>query len=83
MGVFEEKQNQHGTKEIAEAIDRSSRVYTVIGGGDTEAAATKFKAEKFISHISTAGGAMLEYLASGTLVGIEALVESQKANPLP
>lgn len=82
MGVFEDKKHQEGTKAIAESLNHSSRVYTVIGGGDTEAAATKFRSEKHISHVSTAGGAMLDYLATGTLPGIQALEESQKKYPL-
>lgn len=79
MGVFEDKKYEAGTKEIADSLSRLLKVYTVVGGGDTEAALTKFKLEKHISHISTAGGAMLEYLSKGTLPGIAAIEESQKS----
>lgn len=72
MGVFEEERTSLGTKLIAQAIDAANG-YTVIGGGDTEAAATKFNAETGIDHISMGGGAMLQYLAEGTLVGLEAI----------
>jgi phosphoglycerate kinase len=72
MGVFEETKNRQGTEIISRAINNSSG-YTVIGGGDTEAAATKFKAESEIDHISMGGGAMLQYLAEGTLPGLEAI----------
>lgn len=72
MGVFEEKKSTLGTKIIAEAVNKTSG-YTVIGGGDTEAAATKFNTEKNINHISMGGGAMLQYLAEETLAGLEAI----------
>ena len=72
MGIFEEIESSQGTKIVAQAID-SAQGFTVIGGGDTEAAATKFNAEKGIDHISMGGGAMLQYLADGTLVGLQAI----------
>lgn len=72
MGVFEEPAHDLGTRIIAQAINAAPG-FTVIGGGDTEAAATQFDAENSIDHISSGGGAMLQYLADGTLPGIEAL----------
>lgn len=72
MGVFEQPEFSLGTKIITKAIN-SAPGYTVIGGGDTEAAATKFNAESDIDHISMGGGAMLQYLAEGTLVGLKAV----------
>lgn len=77
MGVYEDPKHAHGTKAIALALDEA-RAYTLTGGGDTEAAQTKFKAEQHISHISSGGGAMLDYLLNGTLPGIQALEKSQK-----
>lgn len=72
MGVYEDNNYYLGTKTIAQSLNRSQG-YSVIGGGDTEAAATKFRSEDKIDHISMGGGAMLEYLSTGTLPGLEAL----------
>lgn len=76
MGVFEEGAHAHGTKQIALAVNEASG-YTLTGGGDTEAAQTKYRAEKNINHVSSGGGAMLEYLLQGSLPGIEAIEKSQ------
>ncbi len=67
-----EKGFEYGTKTFARELGRS-RAYKVVGGGDTVAAIRKFKLEKNFDFISTGGGAMLEFLAKGTLPGIEAL----------
>lgn len=79
MGVFETAKYSQGTKQIAMAIDQAS-AFTLTGGGDTEAAQTKYKAQSHVNHISSGGGAMLEYLIAGTLPGIEAIQKSQAAN---
>jgi phosphoglycerate kinase len=73
MGVFEESENQQGTKIVAEAINNTP-AFTVIGGGDTETALTEFNLESGIDYISTGGGAMLELLSKGTLPGFKVLV---------
>jgi phosphoglycerate kinase len=72
MGVFEEESHRRGTEIIAEAVDRTS-AFTVVGGGDTETALTILNLEDDIDHISSGGGAMLEFLVKGTLPGIEVL----------
>lgn len=72
MGVFEEIENEEGTKQIAQAI-LVSQAFKVVGGGDTEAALTKFNLEAKIDYLSSGGGAMFEFLAKGTLPGIEAI----------
>lgn len=74
MGAFEEKKFERGTREIGQAVVKSG-AYTVIGGGDTEAALTKFGLVDKIDYVSSGGGAMLEFLAEGTLVGIEAIIK--------
>lgn len=72
MGVFEELEHQLGTKIVAEAINQTT-AFTLMGGGDTEAALTFFNLEAGIDHISSGGGAMLTYLVDGHLVGVDAL----------
>lgn len=74
MGVFEEKKFASGTREIALAVAKS-RAYSVVGGGETEAALTKFGVVDKIDYISSGGGAMLAFLAAGTLPGIEAVLK--------
>jgi len=76
MGNFYDKRYETGTKEIARAVVES-RAFSVVGGGDTEAALTRFGLDKKISFISSGGGAMLEFLAEGTLPGIEAIINSE------
>ena len=53
-----------------------SGAFTIIGGGDTEAALTKFGLVSKIDYVSSGGGAMLEFLANGDLPGLKALRES-------
>lgn len=72
MGAFENQKFEKGTKEIARAVVASG-AYTVAGGGDTEAALTKFGLVDKVDYISSGGGAMLTFLAEKTLPGIEAI----------
>jgi len=72
LGVFEVDKFAQGTIKIAEAI-ASSPAVSIVGGGDSIAALEKAGVSQKITHISTGGGASLEYLAKGTLPGIEAL----------
>jgi len=74
MGVFEIDQFSQGTIKIAEAV-ASSGALSIIGGGDSVAAVYKAGVADKISHISTGGGASLEFVANETLPGIEALTE--------
>ena len=76
MGNIEEGDFDKGTKIIAEAIAKS-KAKTVIGGGDTVAVLNEMGILDKFTFVSTAGGAMLEFLASGTLPGIEAIIKSK------
>ena len=75
MGVFEVDAFAGGTMEIAAAV-ANARATTIIGGGDSVAAINKAGVSDRISHISTGGGASLEFLAGDKLPGIEALTEA-------
>ena len=77
MGVFEEPPFDEGTigiaRAVAEAADRGATV--IVGGGDSVAAVTKAGVADRITHISTGGGATLEFLAGEDLPGVTALSE--------
>jgi len=73
MGVFEMEPYSHGTRAVAQGL-LDSDAFTVVGGGDSAAAVrTLGFDENAFSHISTGGGASLEYLEGKTLPGLEAL----------
>lgn len=74
MGVFEVDAFAGGTMEIAAAL-ADAKATTIIGGGDSVAAVNKAGVGDRISHISTGGGASLEFLSGAKLPGIEALAE--------
>ncbi|MBN1168286.1 phosphoglycerate kinase [Candidatus Woesebacteria bacterium] len=72
LGKFEDEGHLQGTKRVYEAVTRSS-AFKVAGGGETQKAIEKLDLSKKFDWISVGGGAMLDFLADGSLPGIEAL----------
>jgi phosphoglycerate kinase len=74
MGVFENPKFAEGTFAIARAV-AESKAFSIVGGGDSAAAVAESGVESKITHISTGGGASLEFLSGQKLPGVEALTE--------
>lgn len=80
MGLFEDWRYNGGTRAVAKAI-ALGKAYSVAGGGETMSAINHFGLGWGFSHISTGGGASLEYLSGVTLPGVAALLEPQPVKP--
>ena len=76
MGVFEMDAFQKGTLSIAIAVAEATKngAFSLIGGGDSVAAINKYNLSDQVSHVSTGGGAMLEFLEGKVLPGIDAII---------
>lgn len=72
MGIFEEEPTEYGTKGVWEALG-DTKAYTVVGGGDSITATTKYKKTDDISYICTGGGALIRFLTGEELPVVKAL----------
>jgi 3-phosphoglycerate kinase len=77
VGLFENPAYRNGTDFIYYAIAHNPEAISIVGGGDTLSAISKKEYLKTITHVSTGGGAMLEFIEKGTLPGIEALKQTK------
>ena len=77
MGVFEFEKFAEGTKAVADGLAQSENTFTIIGGGDSAAAVEKFNLADKMDHISTGGGASLEFMEGKVLPGVAALKDKE------
>jgi phosphoglycerate kinase len=80
MGVYEKAPYREGTRAVGEAMHKATQsgATTVVGGGDAAAAAEELKFAEYVTHVSTGGGATLEFLEGKELPGIKALEEAKR-----
>lgn len=77
MGVFEMDTFAKGTRAVANAVVAATErgAFSLIGGGDSAAAVSKFGMTEHVSYVSTGGGALLEYMEGKTLPGVKAILD--------
>ncbi|WP_099366950.1 phosphoglycerate kinase [Sphingobacterium sp. 1.A.4] len=77
MGVFEVETFEKGTRAVANAVVAATErgAFSLIGGGDSAAAISKFGMTEHVSYVSTGGGALLEYMEGKTLPGVKAIMD--------
>ena len=75
VGLFESPEFARGTNEVARAMAENKNATTVVGGGDSAAAIVQMGFADKVSHVSTGGGASLEYVEGRVLPGVAALEE--------
>jgi len=80
MGVFEEAETEAGTRVVWKALGET-KAFTVVGGGDSITATTKYGKTKMIDYICTGGGALIRFLAGEELPVVKALRHAAKAFP--
>lgn len=80
MGVFEDPRFAAGTRTVAEAV-ASTAAFSVVGGGDSASALKEFGLDDKVDHLSTGGGASLEFIEKGDLPGLAALREAAARRP--
>lgn len=73
MGLFENQDFANGTMKVCEAVANNSGAYSLVGGGDSVSAVKKSGLDSSFSHVSSGGGASLEYIENSSLPGISAL----------
>jgi phosphoglycerate kinase len=78
MGLFEDDRFSAGTRAVAQAVADAAG-FSVVGGGDSAAALARFHLDDEVDHLSTGGGASLEYIEQGDLPGLAALREAPNA----
>ena len=79
MGIFEDQPYATGTVAVARLLADATRggAVTIVGGGDSVAAVARAGLEEQVSHVSTGGGASLEFLEGQELPGVAALAEGR------
>lgn len=78
LGCFEKPPFDEGTLEVLKAVIKNKKAYKVAGGGETLQLLEQYNLNSKFNFVSTGGGAMLDFLAQGTLPGIKALISSKK-----
>lgn len=76
MGEFENPEYRKGTEQVAQAVVENRKSFKVVGGGDTISALQTLGILPKMNWVSTGGGSMLQFLAEGTLPGIEAMIKA-------